>query len=46
MFRINILFLVLPPVLWNELRSDRKAWKVVMDAVIETMKMVLWLNVQ
>ena len=23
----------LPPVLWNELRSDRKAWKVVMDAV-------------
>ena len=28
----------LPPVLWNELRSDRKAWKVVMDAVIETMK--------
>ena len=28
----------LPPVLWNtELRSDRKAWKVVMDAVIETM---------
>ena len=28
----------LPPALWAELRCDRKAWKVVMDAVIETMK--------
>lgn len=28
----------LPPLLWNELRYHRSAWKVVMDSVIETMK--------
>lgn len=28
----------LPPLLWNELRCNRKAWKVVMDAVIKTME--------
>ena len=37
MFRIKHIVFGLPPVLWNELRADRKAWKVVVDAVIETM---------